>query len=529
MNPEVLERLEKCKSLPTLPGVAVQILELCEKEDVVMAEMATTIGQDPALSARVLQIVNSAGYGLQRQVETLDHALALLGINAVRTVALSFSMVRGLRKTDSQGFDLSKFWCRSLIAGVAAKNLSQWAKLLNEDALFLGSLLQDIGMMALGSAFPQPYQTLITESGGDHQRIAELEKKEFGGDHAEVSSWLAQHWNLPKLFELCLRGSHDPSDSDAEPELLPSVKIVAVSGLIADIWAGGNPTTSTKRARDAASGMLDIDDQSFQDILGSVASLLPQISSLFEINIGDPDSINEILERAKESLVRVSMASIENAQLVQSNADQLESKNQELKEKSARDGLTGLYNRAHLSRTLKSEFARSKEEGTPLGVVFCDIDHFKQINDTHGHQAGDQILVSVAKTLMDQVRQSDVVARYGGEEFVFVLPGADVVNVAQICHRVLRVIASQSHAIGPGKSIQITISIGYAIQSEQTPFESMDSLLHAADEALYVAKRQGRNRVEFYSKDQESKVADSPKASAEGASADSGSPHLSAN
>ena len=260
-----------------------------------------------------------------------------------------------------------------------------------------------------------------------------------------------------------------------------------------------------------------------------MASLLPQISSLFEINIGDPDSINEILERAKESLVRVSMASIENAQLVQSNADQLESKNQELKEKSARDGLTGLYNRAHLSRTLKSEFARSKEEGTPLGVVFCDIDHFKQINDTHGHQAGDQILVSVAKTLMDQVRQSDVVARYGGEEFVFVLPGADVVNVAQICHRVLRVIASQSHAIGPGKSIQITISIGYAIQSEQTPFESMDSLLHAADEALYVAKRQGRNRVEFYSKDQESKVADSPKASAEGASADSGSPHLSAN
>ena len=136
MNPEVLERLENCSSLPTLPGVALQILELCEREDVVMSEMAATIGQDPALSARVLQIVNSASYGLQRQVETLDHALALLGVNAVRTVALSFSMVSGLHKTDNQGFDLSVFWCRSLIAGVASRSLAEWAELHNQEALF---------------------------------------------------------------------------------------------------------------------------------------------------------------------------------------------------------------------------------------------------------------------------------------------------------------------------------------------------------------------------------------------------------
>ena len=122
MDPDLQKRLERCSTLPTLPAIAIRVLQLCQSDDLDLSQIAATIGKDPALSAKVLRLVNSPVFGLRNEVRTVPHALALLGLNAVRTLALSFSLVRDLRKAQQVG--LQAYWKRSIIAGVAARELA---------------------------------------------------------------------------------------------------------------------------------------------------------------------------------------------------------------------------------------------------------------------------------------------------------------------------------------------------------------------------------------------------------------------
>ncbi|WP_053226282.1 GGDEF domain-containing protein [Solirubrobacter soli] len=152
------------------------------------------------------------------------------------------------------------------------------------------------------------------------------------------------------------------------------------------------------------------------------------------------------------------------------------------------DPLTGLLNRRGLEERFAVELARSKRDGRPLSVVAVDIDHFKRINDEHGHQAGDRTLVWLAAMLCEQTRGADIVARVGGEEFVIVLPGADGTATLEFAERL-------REAIEDGDAeIPMTISAGVA--SALAP-STAHTLLDAADRALYAAKHAGRNRVSY--------------------------------
>ena len=169
MNSQLRKRLEKCSTLPTLPAVAIRIVELCRKQDVDLRKLAEAIGQDPVLCARVLKVVNSAFYCFPRQIETLSHAVAILGIDAVQTIALAFSLVRGMRCNEVQGFDFQAFWRRSLFSAVSAQCLAKWTKMRNEEVLFLAGLMQDIGMLFLRELAPKGYGELFLQSSGSHR------------------------------------------------------------------------------------------------------------------------------------------------------------------------------------------------------------------------------------------------------------------------------------------------------------------------------------------------------------------------
>jgi diguanylate cyclase (GGDEF)-like protein len=152
------------------------------------------------------------------------------------------------------------------------------------------------------------------------------------------------------------------------------------------------------------------------------------------------------------------------------------------------DPLTGLLNRRGLEERFAVELARAKRDRRPLAVVAVDIDHFKRINDDHGHQAGDRALVWLAAMLCEQTRGADIVARVGGEEFVIVLPGSDGASTLEFAERLRR-------AIEDGDAeIALTISAGVA--SALAP-STAHTLLDAADRALYAAKHAGRNRVSY--------------------------------
>ncbi|HYZ85303.1 MAG TPA: diguanylate cyclase [Bryobacteraceae bacterium] len=168
---------------------------------------------------------------------------------------------------------------------------------------------------------------------------------------------------------------------------------------------------------------------------------------------------------------------------------------EELRFQATRDYLTKLYNRSAILKILDRELARSHREGNPLGLVLADIDHFKRINDTHGHLVGDLALQTVADRMSCGLRPYDSVGRYGGEEFLIILPGCDAENTIGYCERLRVAIADEPLQLS-ATTLAISASFGCTALINHGEGEARD-LIHVADEALYRAKANGRNRVEL--------------------------------
>jgi len=158
------------------------------------------------------------------------------------------------------------------------------------------------------------------------------------------------------------------------------------------------------------------------------------------------------------------------------------------------DGLTGISNRRHFQESLAREAGRARGTGKPLAIIMIDVDHFKRINDTRGHLAGDAVLRHVAQTVARLLRRSDLLARYGGEEFAALLAGADRKSAAVVADN-LRAAIENAPLESPVSTppLRATISLGVASLPENGEHEAV--VLEAADRALYIAKREGRNRV----------------------------------
>jgi two-component system cell cycle response regulator len=170
--------------------------------------------------------------------------------------------------------------------------------------------------------------------------------------------------------------------------------------------------------------------------------------------------------------------------------EQLVSAREELRAQANHDSLTGLFNRMAIQAVLEKECARARREKKPLAVMMADLDHFKKINDTHGHEAGDAVLRETARKMLESVRTYDSVGRYGGEEFVVVAPGCDLPAALDQAERLRQCIAGQGVSLGE-VTIPTTMSVGAAASDDPQP----ELLLRAADEALYMAKKSGRNKV----------------------------------
>ena len=156
------------------------------------------------------------------------------------------------------------------------------------------------------------------------------------------------------------------------------------------------------------------------------------------------------------------------------------------------DGLTGVTNRQSLMKSLQIEFERSKRYNSPLSLILLDVDHFKDVNDTYGHQKGDEILIAFASLLKKACRANDIAARYGGEEFVMVLPQSNAQGAFKIAERVREEIMKISFT-GNESNFAVTVSCGVAEFNKD--YESINKLITVADRALYEAKNGGRNKT----------------------------------
>jgi diguanylate cyclase (GGDEF)-like protein len=190
-----------------------------------------------------------------------------------------------------------------------------------------------------------------------------------------------------------------------------------------------------------------------------------------------------------KALTRIIANTMEKARLM----NEIKKAHEKMAEMSTRDELTGLYNRRYCMEGLEREVSRAKRYGNHLSLCIMDLDHFKRINDIHGHPAGDMVLRGVGRMLDNCMRQSDLVCRYGGEEFVAILPDTQPNEARIVCERFRRTVAGHIFRHG-GSNFRITVSVGMASYCSDE-YKSPAQFLEMADQALYDAKARGRDRV----------------------------------
>ena len=209
----------------------------------------------------------------------------------------------------------------------------------------------------------------------------------------------------------------------------------------------------------------------------------------------------DVLRVAQESEARYQELEQRMLSLQRENLD-LVVKNRLLSEVSSRDTLTGLYNRWFVMEKIDSELNRALRHGSPMSLLMIDLDHFKRINDTWGHSAGDEVLKAIGKLLRDSCRVYDVPGRYGGEEFCIVLPETKTDNTTVVAERIRHRLESTEVPCGD-TSIVVTASIGIAGMDAPRDADLLSpaGLIERADRALYTAKSRGRNRIEVWPDD----------------------------
>jgi two-component system cell cycle response regulator len=479
----------KIGKLPTIPGVAMQIIQAMRRERPDLREIAEIISADAPLSAEVLKAVNSPFYGLLNPVTSVHHAMLYLGLNTVRNLALSFSLLKRFAPKQENAFDYLRFSKGSLIAAVASKLIAE--KVSPEDgenAFFLG-LFQNIGMLVLAEAMPDQYEKVIVEAKSGAAAWHDVESRLLGFNHMQVGEYVTNAWGLPASFTVPIGSHHCPEQlTHSSGHIIYMTNILHLSSLYIDMFNSSNPGAAYAeidkfiRAYELSS-IIDA-----AAVAEQIAKDIRNIFPIFEIEIDEKKCI-DIIEAARNQLVDLS------DELLSQVHSQSQELNQ-LKLEVGLDGLTQLTNHKRFLEILQHEVSRATRYKTPLSLIMADVDHFKPINDFFGHQAGDHVLKWISSHLKTLMRSSDQLARYGGEEFAVILPMTSLSDARRAAEKLRKSVESQKISY-QGRSISITMSFGIA-SCENNGGIDVDGFLKMADEALYEAKNTGRNQCCYF-------------------------------
>jgi diguanylate cyclase (GGDEF)-like protein len=493
----VEEFLKRDIRLPSPPAIAVRIIDVVKHDDFSFNQLASIIQSDPALSGRILRVANSSLYAIPRRVSTIEMAVALLGANTLKNIALSFTLPQVFQGCRAERFDFDHLWRRSLTAAVAAQLLSQNTG-FNSDETFITSLLQDIGVATMFAMAPDDYSAVLDEKAASGLPVSEVERHLFGFDHQEVGAHLLKMWGLSDRVYVPIRHHHEPDSAPAP--LKPLCNLLLASDRLSAVYHGSSSVKNVLNVKELLSSLFGLNEEQAVGLIDKVAENSIDLMSQFNLDPGQLKPFTQILQEANEELSRlglsyemVVMELRENKRKAERLAAELKAANEKLREVAFKDALTGLYNYRYLQESLVQEIGRANRYHHPLGLILVDLDQFKVVNDRYGHRVADDCLKLISARIAQTSRASDIVARYGGDEIAIALPETNLETTAakaEVCRA-----AIESMEIQAGSAtIRVTISVGVAVYDPNNPV-SKDKLLESADQALYHSKHEGRNRV----------------------------------
>lgn len=484
--------------LPSPPNIVMRILEAVQADDSCFSELGKIISADPSLTAKLLRVANSSMYGFGGRVKNIESALSILGINALKNIALSFIIVRKLRGDSSSIFDFEYFWKRSVTTAVAAKML---APLVNHDGndIFVSGMLQDVGVLIFFQNCTDIYMEVLSLKNSTETPGHVIERQSLGMCHAELGGALLQEWGLPESIYLPLFYHHR---ADCAPERYrTAVDLLNLADKISAIYHNSQSRNNVSEIFQTLTDNYGLVEKEIKELIDAVATRANEVLSFFDLPGTEIKPLSEMLQEANQELGKLN-CSYEQLVMDLKQAKEESSKyvcklidaNKKYRELAYRDELTGLHNNRYFQELMEKELERSRRYEHALSLLFFDIDSFKDINDNFGHLAGDEVLRRVAEQIVQIMRGSDIVVRYAGDEFAVIMPGTGRDGLEVFAERIRRSIEGMIISVEEA-SLQVTISVGGATFNGKNPQVDKRAMFSAADKAIYQAKRAGRNQI----------------------------------
>ncbi|WP_415258055.1 diguanylate cyclase [Thauera phenylacetica] len=619
-------QLKAAGDLPSPRGVALAIIRLTQAPDVSLAELGRVIKGDPAFVGRLIKAANGLVAENRRAIVSVQEALMVLGLPAVRTLALGFSLLSTYRKGTCQGFDYPRFWSSALLMAISMQALTQRVRVVAPDEAFSLGLLARVGELSLATLYPEAFSRLLAELKRDHglQQVV-LEDQAFAMNHRELGAAMLADWGVPdalvqpvrfheqpelagygeesreagivqclvlaravaqlclapepehvrlmapmlrlagrlglgrgEFVSLCERVGRDwaewgkllqirtedaprfvevgnaaaeaagePARVAAEGDGPQPMRALVVAGarddrelLRKEFEAAGVAAFVTAGADAALEAALDIQPQlvvadwsdegervvrGLRDMrLGRGVYVICMLDDEDEAPVlaassaGADDFLVRPLQRAALTVrLRACLRMLVLQQELEHEREELRNfaaelsiSNRRLQEAALTDPLTGLPNRRQAIEAMQAEWATATRHSRAFSVMIVDLDGFKAINDTHGHDVGDMALRQAAETLRGALRTQDLICRTGGDEFLVLCPDTDLRAAMLVAER-LRVAVEARPVETGGPRIFLTASLGVAMRVPD--MDNVDALIKCADDGVYRAKQRGRN------------------------------------
>ncbi len=499
MAASILEKISQADNLPTLPTVAVQVLQLMHSDNASVGEIARVIENDPALTSKILKVANSSLFGMARQISSLQQAVVVLGMRTVKVMALTFSLVETMQNETPGGFDYRSYWRGSITTAVAARLLTPYIPSCRADELFVTALLADIGVLAAFHVDKDAYRRVIADSASAGVPLHMIEQEHFGVTHETFSSRLLETWGLPDSMVQAVSVHHQRCPVIAQATADKHNSTIGLLGgavLISDLFCSPGGAAQVAIVKANVPQLVPVPQEALQDLLDTLHKQVEETASTWSLDIGTTRSYKDVQAEAVVQLARLTMAAeLERAHLAV-REEELSTQNKSLARKATMDGLTGIVNRITLEEHLIDRCRETAAKGQTLGLLLLDLDRFKRLNDTFGHQAGDAALRMVGEHLRKLNNDRCLAARYGGEEFAVVVVDASADDMRCLAEE-LRLGIQQLRVPCKEKMIPITVSIGATLFDHTQRQRDPAALAARAEKCLIAAKQTGRNRLVF--------------------------------
>lgn len=491
MDFELVEEILNCPSLPTLPAVAVRVIDLTSDPNVKVSEIAEVIQDDQALTAKVLRTVNSSFYGLRERCASIHKAVVLLGLSPVKSLALGFSLVQSIGQNKGD-FDYISYWRRGMVTAVAARTFADAAgKKFGEEA-FLAGLLQDVGMVAMHRALGYRYAAVLAASGGDHRKLCKCELGMLEAQHPDLGAMLAERWKMPQ--ELVIPVKYHERPTAAPQSHVELIRFVALGNYVHDALTESDNTASMRRAFVRAQEWFGFTSDQMQTLVKRIADSSNEMARLFQLDTGGSINAEQILASAEERMVQIAgdPANTVHGEIV----------GNVLVDASLIDPATGTVGRKGFETALDNGLMLSRDSSEPITLVQLAVEGMTKLASLRGSDAPTRYPNSVTQLLRKHFDAlGGVVCKLGGDVFAVVIFGTGMRTAAaaaeEFCASLHRFLDAAKKEGQPNLPVVPSIGISAQIPFEGIRYSDRSELITAAVNALRQARSSGRSGIRF--------------------------------